>query len=170
MTTNNRTAANNADMDESDLRSLGVDVSRRQQQAWLPDGYSQIFRSYVFGPSGFWTMGPLRYAEKVDPFLSLDCAPHPPPWHNPRKGRESNFAIWQPLQQRNLSTVAELSNENSNGSNSNSAPVHTVAVAVNHHMGAAQRAACPPVGSPRVTRHVPLDQPSPIAARCVDFD
>ena len=21
-------------------------------QAWLPDGYSQIFRSYVFGPSG----------------------------------------------------------------------------------------------------------------------
>ena len=24
---------------------------------WLPDGYSQIFRSYVFGPSGFWTMG-----------------------------------------------------------------------------------------------------------------
>ena len=39
MTTNNRTSANNADMDESDLRSLGVDVSRRQQQAWLPDGY-----------------------------------------------------------------------------------------------------------------------------------
>ena len=23
---------------------------------WLPDGHSQIFRSYVFGPSGFWTM------------------------------------------------------------------------------------------------------------------
>ena len=40
----------------------------------LPDGYSQIFRSYVFGPSGFWTMAPLRYAAKFDPFLSLDCA------------------------------------------------------------------------------------------------
>ena len=24
-------------------------------QAWLPDGYSLIFRLYVFGPSGFWT-------------------------------------------------------------------------------------------------------------------
>ena len=28
-----------------------------EHQAWLPDGYSQIFKSYVFGPSGFWTMG-----------------------------------------------------------------------------------------------------------------
>ena len=26
----------------------------------MPDGYSQIFRMYVFGPSGFWTMAPLR--------------------------------------------------------------------------------------------------------------
>ena len=42
--------------------------------AGLPDGYSQIFRSYVFGPSGFLTMAPLRYAAKFDPFLSLDCA------------------------------------------------------------------------------------------------
>ena len=45
--------------------------------SWLPDGYSQIFRSYVFGPSGFWTMAPLRYTAKLDPFLSLDCAPTP---------------------------------------------------------------------------------------------
>ena len=30
----------------------------------MPDGYSQIFKSYVFGPSGFWTMAPLRYAGK----------------------------------------------------------------------------------------------------------
>ena len=43
-------------------------------QAWLPDGYSQFFRLYVFGPSGFWTMAPLRCAAKFDPFLSLDCA------------------------------------------------------------------------------------------------
>ena len=57
-------------------------------KAWLPDGYSQIFISYVFSPCGFWTMAPLRYAAKLDPFLSLDCAPRPPPWRNPRKGRD----------------------------------------------------------------------------------
>ena len=64
--------------------------------AVLPDGYSQILRSYAFGPLGFWTMAPLRYAAKFDPFLSLDCAPTPstlappcpPPWRNPRKGRD----------------------------------------------------------------------------------
>ena len=32
----------------------------RRSRAWLPDGYSQIFRLYVFDPSGFWTMAPLR--------------------------------------------------------------------------------------------------------------
>ena len=39
----------------------------------MPDGYSQIFRLYVFGPSGFRTMAPLRYAAKFDtlPFLGL---------------------------------------------------------------------------------------------------
>ena len=74
-----------------------IQKTRKKQhliQAWLPDGYSQIFRLYVFGPSGFWTMASLRCAAKFDPFLSLDCAPRPPPWHNPRKG--SIFAIWQP--------------------------------------------------------------------------
>ena len=31
-------------------------------QAWLPDadGYSQIFKSYVFGVGGLWTMALLR--------------------------------------------------------------------------------------------------------------
>ena len=52
---------------------------------WLPDGYSQIFRSHVFGPSGFWTMAPLRYAAKFDPFLSLDCARVEGVGCNPRK-------------------------------------------------------------------------------------
>ena len=46
---------------------------REEGKTWLPDGYSQIFRMYVFGPLGFWTMAPLRYAAKLDPFLSLDC-------------------------------------------------------------------------------------------------
>ena len=27
--------------------------------SWLPDGYSQILRSYVFCPSGFWKMAPV---------------------------------------------------------------------------------------------------------------
>ena len=46
-------------------------------EAWLPDGYSQIFRLHVFGPLGFWTMATLPYAAKFDQFLSLDCAPTP---------------------------------------------------------------------------------------------
>ena len=51
-------------------------VSSSLVQSWLPDGYNRILRSYVFGPSGFWTMAPLRYAAKFDPFSSLDCTPH----------------------------------------------------------------------------------------------
>ena len=65
-------------------------------QVWLPDGYSQIFRSYVFGPSGFLTMAPLRYAAKFDPFLSLDCAPTPSTLAQTKERKGSNFAIWQP--------------------------------------------------------------------------
>ena len=42
--------------------------------AMVASGCSQILRSYVLGPSGFWTMAPLRYTSKFDPFLSLDCA------------------------------------------------------------------------------------------------
>ena len=35
---------------------------RKAFQAWLPDGYSQIFfRLHVFGPSGFWTTHSIRY-------------------------------------------------------------------------------------------------------------
>ena len=65
-------------------------------KAWLPDGYSQIVRSFVFGPSGFWTMAPLRYAAKFDPFLSLDCAPTPSTLAQYKERKGSNFAIWQP--------------------------------------------------------------------------
>ena len=55
---------------------------------WLPDGYSQIFRSYVFGPSasGLW----LRYAtlQNLIPSFPWIAPPRPPPWRNPRKGRD----------------------------------------------------------------------------------
>ena len=60
------------------------------EQAWLPVGYSQIFRLSVFGPSGFWTMAPVRYAAKLDPFLSLDCAPPCPTQPTRRLGDKSS--------------------------------------------------------------------------------
>ena len=62
----------------------------------LPDGYTQIFRLYVFGPSGFWTMAPLRCTAKFDPFLSLDCIPTPSTLVQSKESKGSNFAIWQP--------------------------------------------------------------------------
>ena len=93
------------------MRKMREDDEENFHQGWLPDGYSQIFRSYVFGPSGFWTKAPLRYAAKFDPFLSLDCAPRPPPWRNPRKGRDQilpsgNHALNLPPLSLPLSMVA----------------------------------------------------------------
>ena len=70
---------------------LPLFVRATVRPSWLPDVYSKIFRSYVFGPLGFWTMAPLRCAAKFNPFLSLDCAPRPPPWRNPRKGRDQTL-------------------------------------------------------------------------------
>ena len=57
---------------------------------------ARFLKSYVFGPSGFWTMAPLRYAAKFDPFLSLDCAPTPSTLAQSKERKGSNFAIWQP--------------------------------------------------------------------------
>ena len=71
----------------------------RSAQAWLPDGYSQNFRLFVFGPSGFWTMALLRYAAKFDPFPSLDCATTPSTLAQSKERKGSNFAIWQPCAQ-----------------------------------------------------------------------
>ena len=61
----------------------------------LLDCYSQIYRSYVFGPSGFWTMAPPRYTAKVDPFLSPDCPPTSSTLAQSKERKGSNFAIWQ---------------------------------------------------------------------------
>ena len=64
------------------------------KHTWLPDGYSQIFTLYVFGPLGY---GPATQVAKFDPFLSSNCAPGPSPSNfaqfKERKG--SNFVIWQ---------------------------------------------------------------------------
>ena len=42
-----------------------------------------------------WTMAPLRYATKFDPFLSLDCAPTPSTLAQSKERKGSNFATWQ---------------------------------------------------------------------------
>ena len=52
-----------------------------------------FLESYVFGPSGFWTMAPLRYAAKFDPFLSLDCASTPSTLAQYKERKGSNF-VW----------------------------------------------------------------------------
>ena len=78
----------------------GRPIARPPPQAWLPDGYSQISRSYLCGPLGFWTMAPLCYAAKFDPFLSLDCAPTHSTLGQSKEKKGSDFAIWQPWPQR----------------------------------------------------------------------
>ena len=70
-------------------RNLATLGYSNKLKAWLPDGYSQIFRSYVFGPSGLW----LRYATLQNLIPSFPfIAPHA---HHPGaiQGRKaSNFA------------------------------------------------------------------------------
>ena len=51
-----------------------------------------FLESYVFGPSGFWTMAPLRCAAKFDPFLSLDCARVEGVGAQSKERKGSNFA------------------------------------------------------------------------------
>ena len=65
----------------------------RQVHGCQMAGYSQIFRTIVFGP--FWTMAPLRYAAKFDPFLSSDCTPTPSTVVQSKERKGTNFAIWQ---------------------------------------------------------------------------
>ena len=40
-------------------------VNSPSYQAWLPDGYSRIFRSYVFGPSGLKDYGSATLRSKI---------------------------------------------------------------------------------------------------------
>ena len=46
----------------------------------------------MFGPSGNWTMAPLRYAAKFDSFLSLDCARVEGVGAQSKERKGSNFA------------------------------------------------------------------------------
>ena len=62
--------------------------SNDPSRTWLPDGYSQIFRLYVFGPSGFWT----SYTAKFDSFPSLDCARVEGVGAQSKERKGSNFA------------------------------------------------------------------------------
>ena len=70
----------------------GVTVTEDVCNSWLPDGYTRILRSYVFGPSGFWTMAPLRCTAKFDRFLSLDCARVEGGGAQSKERKGSNFA------------------------------------------------------------------------------
>ena len=100
-------------------RQVAADSARwnANRKTWLPDGHSQIFRSYVFGPSGFWTMALLRCAAKFDPFLSLDCAPTPSTLaqYNERKG--SNFAIWHTCRKKAFNNNPTESGEENKSQN-----------------------------------------------------
>ena len=57
---------------------------------------ARFLESYVFGPSGYWTMAPLCYAAKLDSFLSLDCVPTPSNLVQSKERKGSNFAICPP--------------------------------------------------------------------------
>ena len=87
-------------------RNVGRDGERRESErddrfgTWLPDGYSQILRSYVFclWASRLWP----RYAtlQNLIPSFPWIAPPRPPPWPNPRKGRDQilpsgNLAHWR---------------------------------------------------------------------------
>ena len=77
------------------LLSLAATWRMRKFHTWLPDGYSLIFRSYVFGHSGLdYGSATLRYAAKFDPFLSLDCAPMASTLAQFKERKGSNFTIW----------------------------------------------------------------------------
>ena len=86
------------DEDRADLELLresnpALTLFLSDGRTWLPDGYSQIFRSYVFGDqtlvlraSGLW----LHHAtlQNLIPSFPWIAPPRPPPWRNPRKGRD----------------------------------------------------------------------------------
>ena len=74
------------------LKRRGGSEEERRKEGWslsrLPYGYSHIFRSYVFGPWGFWTMVCYTELQNLIPSFPRIAPPHTPPWRNPRKGRD----------------------------------------------------------------------------------
>ena len=68
-------------------------------------------------------MAPLRCAAKLDPFLSLDCAPTPSTLAQSKERKGSNFAIWQPCTDR-VRTEAE--EEKAEAADPDSVVVHSL--------------------------------------------
>ena len=56
---------------QEDAGTVDTVVEISGDQAWLPDGYSRIFKFVCVWPFGLLDYG---YATKFDPFLSLDRA------------------------------------------------------------------------------------------------
>ena len=79
-----------------DYTKLSVQFSFERQNMLNKHGCQMAIagclESYVFGPSGFWTMAPLLYAAKFDPFLSLDCARVEGVGAQSKERKGSNFA------------------------------------------------------------------------------
>ena len=74
-TTSTRTAAWRV------TRRWRVSERRLSSSPWLPDGYRQIFRIVCVWPFELVDNGSATLRCKIVP-------PRPPPWHNPRKGRD----------------------------------------------------------------------------------
>ena len=65
---------------------------RRRRRQGCQMAIARFLDRYVFGPTGFWTMAPLRYAAKFDPFLSMDCARVEGVGAQSKERKGSNFA------------------------------------------------------------------------------
>ena len=72
-----------SDLDALMEAAASIADERQCREAWLPDGYSQIVRSYVFCPWGL-----KDSLLNLIPSFPWIASPRPPSWHNPRKGRD----------------------------------------------------------------------------------
>ena len=77
------------------------------QEAWLPDGYSQIKILYAFGPSGLKDYGSATLCCKIWSLTLLGLGSLPSNLAQSIERKRSNFVIWQhcrkvPLRKRQL--------------------------------------------------------------------
>ena len=69
----------------------------------LPDGWSQIFILYAFGPSGLKDYGSTTLRCKI-----WIAPPHPPPCRNPRKGRDQILPSGNTVSSQNSSQIFSI--------------------------------------------------------------